>query len=514
VVPIIQQKTKWEEEMKRKISGLMLLMISVGVALSGLEQDPIASLVGAVPAAEPITELRVIHDLKGGAYVLSIAEGAFKVTREMPGGSFEPYEVRDFPGAAFKARNLQIAAAGPIQYAAFIGGDGPWESVCVFGLDFRGELIYYPVAETKTAHPISEFIITSSYDGSADLYMLGDGRLSCVTGIGRQDKLKLYQSLSLNGEAVDAFGLVRDIRQGPLYGWYRVVSGENREMILFSVSGNGVLKRDRLGIYGDDIRVSHGMTFDKTQILTLINDSHVEVFRETGSGFLRDLSFNVPVPVKQYYPADQIGGEMGFLIGGSGGEERLYGVFYEDTGAPVLEEWLIVSDGSITDMIYAGNKQIAVLYEDGAGWHSALIDLGGGFLGEKPIRGLESGAKLLYSGGIEGVSLCMVDKREGGRLVFYGLAGGDWEFLRQAPIPGSIWDEDIRGEEVPMLNPFYSAQPVVPLASPPAIVLCETETGIWQSIAGIKRSWSYRINGRVLLAVYTGRELALYRMEG
>jgi hypothetical protein len=506
-----------EEEMKKRISGLMLLMISMAAAqpstLSGLEQNPIASLIGAAAAAEPVTELRVINDLKGGAYVLSIAEGALKVLRAKPEGGFEPYEVPDFPGKAVKARNLQISAAGPVQYAAFIGGEGPWESVYVFGLDSRGKLVYYPVPETKTAHPIAEFIITCSYDGSADLYLLEDG-LSCVTGIGRRNKLKVYQRLSLNGEAVDAFGLIRNIRQELPYGWYRVVSGQNRELILFSVSENGILQRERLGIYGGDLRISSGAAFDKTQLLTLINESHVEVFRETGSGFLRDLSFNVPVPVKQYYPSDQIGGDIGLLTAGSGGEERLYGVFYENTGAPVLKEWLAIKDGSVMEMIYAGNKQVAALYTDGGGWHSALIDLSGLFLGEKPIRGAESGATLLYSGGVEEVSLCMVDKQDGGRLMFYGLAGGDWKFLRQIPIPGEIGGGVINGEDVPALNPFYSDHPVAPLASPPVLALCETGTGTWQSITGIKRSWSRMINDRIFLAVYTGRELVLYRMEG
>jgi hypothetical protein len=504
--------------MKQKISGLMLLLISVGAAqsltLSGLEQYPIASLVGAVPAAEPVTELRVIHDLKGGAYVLSIAGSAFRVTRGKPEGGFEPYEVRDFPGGAVKARNLQISAAGPGQYAAFIGGEGPWESVYVFGLDPQGELVYYPVPETKTADPIAEFILTNPYDGSADLYLLEEGFLSCVTGIGKRNKLKVYQRLSLNGETVDAFGLIRDIRQQSRYGWYQVLSGQHREIILFSLSENGVLKRERLGIYQGDIRVSYGMAFDRTIVLTLINENHVEVFRETGAGFLRDLFFNAPAPVKKYYPSDQIGGNIGLLTAGSGGEERLYGVFYENTGAPVLKEWLTIRDGSVMDMIYVGNKQAAVLYEDSGGWYSALIDLSGGFLGEKPIRGLASGAKLLYSGGIEEVSLCMADTQDGGRLMFYGLAGGDWEFLRQIPFPGKLWGEGIKGEDVFALNPFYSTQAVAPLASPTVLALCETETETWQSITGIKRSWSRMINSRILLAVYTGQELALYRMEG
>jgi hypothetical protein len=499
--------------MKIKISGLIFLII-VNMALSGLESYPIASLVGAVPAAEPITDLRVIHDLKGGAYVLSVAGGVLNVIRGTAGGSLGPYEIRDLPETALKARNLQINAAGPFRYAAFIDGEGPAENIRVLGLDLRGELVYYPVPETKTAGPLSEFIITSSYNGSAELYLLGDGRLSCVSGIGRGDKLKVYQSLSLNGETVEAFGIIGDIRQGPRYGWYRVRSGENREIITFSVSEYGVLKRERLGIYPGDVKVFSGMTFDRTIILTLIHENHVEVFRETGSGFLRN-SFNAPVPVKQYYAPDQIGGNMGILTGGSGGEEQVYGVFYENTGAPVLKEWLTIRDGSVMDMIYAGNKQLVILYEDGAGWHSALVDLSGSFLGEKPIRGPESGARLLYSGGLGEVSLCMVDKKDGGRLMFYGLTGGgDWELLRQMPIPADIWEPGIKGEDLPALNPFYFNSAVVPLASPAVLALCEAETGTWQLIAGIKRHWSRRINDRILLAVYTGREIALYRMEG
>jgi hypothetical protein len=166
-------------------------------------------------------------------------------------------------------------------------------------------------------------------------------------------------------------------------------------------------------------------------------------------------------------------------------------------------------------MIYAGNKQVAILYEDGDGWHSALVDLAGGFLGEKPIRGPESGAKLLYSGGLGEVSLCMADKKDGGRLLFYGLAeGGDWELLRQMPIPRNVWEAGIEGENIPALNPFYVKPAVVPLVSPAFLALYETGTGTWQSITGTKRNWSRRINDRILLAVYTGSELALYRMEG
>ncbi|MDR2029784.1 MAG: hypothetical protein LBP93_09655 [Treponema sp.] len=499
--------------MKTKISGLILLIL--GTALSGLEQYPVAALMGAVPAVEPITELGVINDLKGGAYVLSIAGEALTLIRGAAGGSLGPYEIPDFPGPALRARNLQLSATGPVQYAAFIGGRGLSEGVCVLGLDHRGELVYYPVPETETPGPISEFIITGQYDGSAELYLLGDGRLSCVTGIGRRDKLRVYQSLSLNGETVEAFGIIEDIRQGPRYGWYRIQSGENSEVIVFSLSENGILKRDRLGIYSGDVRVSYGLAFDRTIILTLINKSRVEVFRETGAGFLRSLSFNVPVPVKRYYPPDQIGGNMGILTGGSGGEEQVYGVFYENTGTPVLKEWLSIRDGSVMDMIYAGNKQLAILYEDGEGWHSALVDLADGFLGERPIRGAESGARLLYSGGLGEISLCMGDKKDGGRLLFYGLAkGGDWELLRQMPIPENIWETGIKGEDILSLNPFYFKPSIVPLASPAGLVLYEAETGAWQSITGIKRNWSRRINDRILLAVYTGRELALYRMEG
>jgi hypothetical protein len=498
--------------MKTKLSGLMLLIL--GTALSGQEPYPIASLIGAAPAAEPVTELRVINDLNGGAYVLSIAGDAFTVIRGRTEGDFGPYEIRDFPETALKARNVQISAAGPIQYAAFIGGEGLSESIYVLGLDPQGELVYYPVPETRAAGPISEFIITSPYDGSAEIYLLGDGRLSCVTGIGRQDKVQVYQHISLNGETVETFGIIGDIRQGPRYGWYRVRSGENKEVILFSISGNGVLKRERLGIYSGDVMVSPGMAFDRTILLTLIHKNHVEVFRETGAGFLRS-TFNAPVPVKQYYPPEQLGGDPGILIGGSGGEEQVYGVFYESTGAPVVKEWLTIRDGAVADMIYAGNKQWVILYEDAAGWHSALADLRDNFPGETPIREAERGAKLLYSGGIGEVSLCMADKKDGGRLMFYGLAeGGEWKLLRQTPLPGKIGEAGIEGAELLTLNPFYIKPSIVPLVSPGLIALYETETGTWQLIPGIKRNWSRRINDRILLAVYTGREVALYRMEG
>jgi hypothetical protein len=512
VIPIIQQKTKREENMNMKISGLMFLMISA--AVFGLEQGPIASLLGAVPAEKPVTELRVLQDLKGGAYVLAIADGAFTVIRGKPEGTFEPYEIRGFPAAAVRARDLQISASGPVQYAAFIGGEGPLESICVFGLDPQGELAYYPVPETKMPGPISEFNITGLYNGSADLYLLRNGRLSCVTGIGARGALGVYQNISLSGEHTGAFGLIGDLRQGPRYGWYGASSGEDTEIILFSISENGVLKREQLGVYPGDVRVSHSAAFDRTVVLTLIHESQVEVFHETGSGFLRNFSFTAPVPVTRYYSAKQIGGDVGILTGGSGGEERLYGVWYENTGAPVLREWLSVRDGSVEDMIYAGANQAAVLYQDPSGWHSALIDFAGNFLGEKPIRGPESGAKLLYSGGVGDVSLCMADKKDGGRLLFYGLTGGDWKLLRQLPIPETIWEPGIQGEDIFALNPFYADWAAVPLVLPAALVLYETESGIWQSIGGMQRSWSRVINDRIFLAVYTGRELALYRMEG
>jgi hypothetical protein len=188
-------------------------------------------------------------------------------------------------------------------------------------------------------------------------------------------------------------------------------------------------------------------------------------------------------------------------------------VFYENTGAPVLREWLSIRDGSVGDIIYAGEKRAAALYEDGGIWHSALIDLSGAFLGEKAIRGPESGAALLYSGGIETVSLCMADKKDGGRLMFFTLIDGDWTFTRQIPLPEKIWEAGIGGEAPPALNPFYSGRGIVPLVSPAGLVLCETEGEIRQSIGGSKWSWSRRINDRIFLAAYTGRELVLYRME-
>jgi hypothetical protein len=97
--------------------------------------------------------------------------------------------------------------------------------------------------------------------------------------------------------------------------------------------------------------------------------------------------------------------------------------------------------------------------------------------------------------------------------MFFDLIEGDWNLLRQIPIPEKIWESGVRGEESPAQNPIYSGRKVLPLVSPAALVLCETDGESRQSIGGSKRSWSRRINDRIFLAAYTGRELVLYRME-
>jgi hypothetical protein len=470
------------------------------------EEANIARLAGTIPATGLVTEMEIMHDLLGGSYALYIADGKFNIARSGGSGRFAEYIPAGFTAPQGVARELRLSASGPVQYAAFIGSELGIERVYIFGLDYQGVLHYYPQAEITSSRGIARYEIEGSYAGNAGVYLLSGGRLSYIANIGERGQIATRQDISESGETVNDFGLGSSFGEETRYGWYRTAG--TPEVTLFSLNKNGLLHKEKTGMDGN---ISTGITQEGAVTCVITDGTRVAVYQGASGVFSKMAAFDTDFPVARYYSASQNGGNTGLLTGEiadgssaglSAGSSTIYRVLYESSGAPVIREWLTGVEAYAH--FFTQDKQRGLLYKQGETWCSIMLsDMTGA-----TEKALPDGAVFCYNAGIEQPRLYALDKT-GKKLLVHEFNRQRWVAVKIMDLSQQghieIWDSRRAGAFL------YADTPLVPLVTPERLILCEPDSGRSQSIAYKRGTLSRRINGVILLAVYSGENITVYR---
>ncbi|WP_010259467.1 hypothetical protein [Treponema primitia] len=487
--------------MKGFIAGFVFLI--TGLIVGGQENALIALPVGSRPESGDVTALELIQDFRGGMYILSITDGEFRILKGGQGEELKPYIIDGFDGNLLKARDLAMVSGGPEQYSAFIGTRDGVEGIYLFGLSYMGELAYYPLRETESPAGIAAYSLISSNDQGLLIFILTDGRLNYISGGGRNDRITSSREISLRSEKVEDFEVFHDWGRKTNYGWYRVFREDHWEINFFLIGEQGLLIREETGPYETMPRIEHRESQDGNPAFTVLDNKSVSVYQISGGGFVRSLDFDAPLKVQRYIP--------GLLIGDTDTGEIIYGVSFEQSGIPVLKQLFSLPGASLIDIFSTGTNQISLIYYHDRTWRFALIDLAEGLKKEGPIQTLNEPARMFYTAGFLSPRFCVLKgNEENGILAFFRFEDENWKLLREIPAPrGSFF----QGEKNILLNPFYMENEIITMISPDMLVLIDDKNGKEQSLDLGTYTWSRRINGVIYLAVYTGNEITLYRME-
>jgi hypothetical protein len=486
--------------MKSFIAGLVVL-IAGGV---GAQESSIALRDSFWPEPGRVTEMRVIHDLQGGAYIPYIAERAFRVLKTGAGGKLGPYAPEGFDGGPLVARSLKAISDGPERYVAFIGRSGG-ESVHLFGFGFHDALRYLPLAETK-AGAITDYSLVPSGNGGALVYTLAEGRLrSFSTGI-RGDTPRQSREISRPDENVEAFGVRRERDQEIHYGWYRVARKDYWELTLFSLNDAGNLVIERTGSRSHIPQVGYGVSPEGKAVFIIAAGSAVSVCHAEGLRFVRELNFEAPFKVKRYSPALLTGGPVGLLIGETEGAEVLYGVSHEQSGAPALRELFAGPSAEFLELFFTGNNRISLIYRADQTLGAALLRPEGGIIADRPLPVSAEGA-VLFQHPLRRNRVHVVSGSGELRSLFtFEFEGDAWRPAREAQIP-PFFPEEIH-------FPFgFRNEELILMVSPEALMLCETESSGRQILEMNSYALSAAHNGVVYLAAGSESGIVLCRIE-
>jgi hypothetical protein len=447
-------------------------------------------------------------------YILYIDDGEFRVLKTGEDGEFKSYVPHGFEGNLLSARKLSMISDGPEQYSAFIGTRGDIEGIYLFGLNYRGELVYYPLGETESSVPISAYSLISSHDEDLLVFILTDGSLSCVSGGGRNDKITAIREISLQSERVEDFWVFHNREQKTNYGWYRVFREDHWELTLFLIGDKGLTVREKTESYRGMPCIDHRMALDGTPFFTVLDDRKVSVYQISGGNFIRNFDFEAPLKVCRYIPGVLKKDTVGLLIGDAGTEEIIYGVSFERAGVPVLKQLFSLPLFSIIDIFFIGNDTISLIYSNDQSWHSALINLQNGLEHEGPIQTLNESPRMLYTDGFLQPQFCVLHgNEEYGKLSFFRFEGENWGLVRENPVPATIPISFFQGEKNELLNPFYMENKIITMISPDGLAIIDDENGVDQLVESDAHTWSRKINGVIFLAVYSENGITLYRME-
>jgi hypothetical protein len=215
--------------------------------------------------------------------------------------------------------------------------------------------------------------------------------------------------------------------------------------------------------------------------------------------------------VARYYSASQNGGDTGLLIGdivdglpagSSTGAAAIYRVLYESSGAPVIREWLTGVEAYAH--FFTQDNRHGLLYKQSETWRSVMLsDMTGA-----TDQALPDGAVFCYNAGLEQPRLYALDKT-GKKLLVHEFNGQRWVSVKIMDLDQGermeIWDNRRAGAFL------YADTPLIPLITPERLILCEPDSGRSQSIAYKQGTLSHRINGVILLAVYDGEVITVYR---
>jgi hypothetical protein len=483
----------------------------MGLTLSGQENSPLAKPIDLWPEPGTVTEMRVIQDIRGGTYIFYIMDGEFRVLRKRPGENLSPYSPIGFDGSLISARNLVVIAGGPEQYSAFIGEKEGFEEIYLFELNYRGDLIYHPLKETRAVF-IPDYSVYPSFDGSVRVYTLSENHLRCIAVGGREGNPNTLYEISYPGEAADSFELSRDRNQQINYGWYRVPGDNHWEITLFSLDEKGLLIREKTGIYTELPVIS----FQGRSGLTILNGREVSSYRIDRGSISQYLRLIAPLKVRQYWNAFRTGYVSGLMIGETDGEEVVYGVEQETSVLPVFRRLFSFPQDSLIDIFFIGNNQISLMYRYGRDWYSAFIDLREGLKKEGRLQ--LSGELLRMISSDKGIhprfyALCLMPDGSGG-IVLFQFDRSEWNSSRIMHIPDNIPMHDLYPGDGVFLNPFYTSRGTLFMAAPNIAFLFDTESSGYQIIENQKYSWSPKLNGVMYFAISSGNIITLYCIEG
>jgi hypothetical protein len=498
--------------MKWFIAGFIFLI--TGLAAGGQESTVILSTVGSWPETGNVTALELIQDLYGGMYILYIDDGEFRVLKTGEDGEFKSYVPRGFEGNWLSARKLSMISDGPEQYSAFIGTREGIEGIYLFGLNYQGDLVYYPLGETESSVPISAYSLISSHDGELLVFILTDGGLSYISSGGRDDKITTIREISIQSERVEDFWVFHNREQEINYGWYRVFREDHWELTFFLIGDKGLTIREKIETYQGMPCIDHWMSLDGTPFFTVLDDRNVSVYQICGGGFVRDFDFDAPMKVRRYIPGVLKKDAAGLLIGDTGTNEIIYGVSFERSGVPVLKQLFSLDISSIIDIFFISDNTISLIYSNDQAWHSALINLQNGLEREGPIQTLYESPRMLYTEGLLQPQFCVLHgNEEYGKIAVFQFKNGNWELLRENPVPTAVPISVYQGEKNEILNPLYMENEIITMVSPEGLTIIDNENGGDQLVESDTHAWSRRINGVIFLAAYSENGITLYRME-
>ncbi|MDR2482644.1 MAG: hypothetical protein LBD08_03330, partial [Treponema sp.] len=467
------------------------VLLFAGMGLWAGEPPFSLSAMGGFPLEGTVSELKALHDIHGGVFVIFIADGRLGIYHGDKQGNFEPYQAEGLEEEELgEVRLLRLLDRGPRHFAAFISRTGGAETVYLLSLDHQGGLRAYPARETRSAERIADYALAYGAEGAA-LYLLSGGVLSGITGINGPWELPVKRRVSGEGERVAAFGFSENLSGKFGCGWYRAAGREGPEWSLFSSANHALFYRKKLGIYGPDARIGITAAADRI-VFTVIDGKKAAVFEGSAEGFTAAAAFEAPVPVSGYYAAENNGG-LGILTGGERGG-AVYGVSGGTSAAPRFQRYFTVPDGlpveladvsinavSINtvsrDTDGSGGREFAALYQKEGRWRSVLLDADRGAGEETILPGIAEGAvKLPGRGGAD---------RQGRLLYFISVP----ENAGQAEFIMLNFERDRWGAAQRLTLPGGTGKPDI-------------------------SAWTQKINGLLFLALHDGRRVLVCRMEG
>jgi hypothetical protein len=487
--------------MKKIAAGLVVF--AAGLCL-GAQEAPIALPESFWPEQRLVTEMRTLHDLRGGVYIPYIAEDSFRILRSGPGEELSPYTPEGFDGGSLGARKLEAVEGGPERYLAFIGGRDTGESICLFGFGFWDDLSWRPLPETE-ATAITDYALVPSGKGGVTVYTLAEGRLrSFSTGI-RGGAPARSLEISRPGEKVEAFEVFREREIS--YGWYRLAHKDYWEIILFSLDDAGNLAAERTGSRASVPQLAYGVSAEGKAVFAITAGSAVLVCHAEGAAFARDLNFEAPAKAARYSPALLTGFPLGLLIGEADGGEILYGASHERSGAPALRELFAAPRAKILDLSFADHNRISLIYRSGETLGAALIDSAGRVIDDKPLP-VSAEAVLLLHRPLGKNRLCALSQTgstESSVLSTLEFEDETWRPAGTARIPRFV------PEEIDFLSGVRD-DALLLMASPGALMLLDLESSGTQILEAQSHGRTGALNGVVYLAAGSEDGIALRRI--
>jgi hypothetical protein len=439
--------------MSQKISGGILgfCLLLLGFPGFGRETATRIEPAGLIPVIASSTEwpdrVRIMQDYNGGAYVFCIDGKRLRIFKADGQGGIETFSPEGLPETIENVRSLELSVFGNANYAAFIGREGQTEAIYALGMDFQGNLRYFPVPETRTAGSITAYRITGFANGSAAVYFLTEGRLYCVTGIGGPDIGRQKNELDTDNETagnITAFDLSWDFFHNFGCIWFTAAKKTGTELNLCVISDNQMITRLSAGIY-PEVTVSMLGGIDAINC-TITSGMVVELYRVNMGGFIKEASFTAPATVNRYFDLKT----MGILIEKTGDEgvQMIYGVTNERRGLPLINSLFEIDSNSIPSFYYTWEDGISFFYRKSGIWRFLKINADGKILKTDMLPGVNDSAKILCTGGIGILGIYFI---EGGndtkshtadagrfRIAKYQYKESVWAPEQSLPLPADI----------------------------------------------------------------------------